>query len=60
MAGEPVCTFDISGEIGDTALADLTQDDGRLVGVRSRRVGQLRRILHEAGNDGQNRILALV
>src|SRR5580765_718859 len=55
MAGQPRRALDVSGKVGSATLAYLSQDDGRLVGVRGWRVGQLRRILHKAGNDGQNR-----
>src|SRR5580700_2986695 len=54
MAGEPPGALDVSGEIGGATLADLAQDDGRLRCMRDSRVSQLRRILHEARDDGQN------
>ena len=57
VAGEPVGALDVSGELGDAAGAGFAQNDCRLIGVRDGRVGQLRRIAHEAGNDGEHGIV---
>ena len=57
VAGEPEGALDVSGEIGDAALADFAQNDGWLVGVRLGGVGEFRRIIYESGNDREQRIL---
>jgi hypothetical protein len=54
MASEPPGALDVSGEIGGATVADFAQDYGRLRCVRDGRIGQLWRILHEAGDDGEN------
>ena len=57
VAGEPVASLDVSGEVGRTAGACFAQHNCRLIGVRDRRVGQLRWIPHEAWDDGEHGIL---
>ena len=57
VAGEPVGALDVSGELGHAAGADFAQDDGRLFGVRDERVSKFWRIVHEAGDDGEHRML---
>ena len=57
VAGEPVGPLDVSGKVGSAAGAGFAQHNCRLIGVRYRRIGQFRRIAHEAGNDGEHGIL---
>src|SRR5277367_3761118 len=56
VAGEPVCALDVSGKIGDAAGAGFTEHDSGLGSVGDGRIGELGRILNEAGNYGEDGI----
>src|SRR5215467_1340115 len=57
MTGEPEGSFYVSRKVSQAAGGDLTQHQCRLIRVRGRWVGQLRRILHEARDNCENGIL---
>src|ERR1017187_1650004 len=48
VAREPIGALDVSRKVGQPAGACFAQDQRRLIGVRDRRVGELRRIAHKS------------